>query len=121
MNLIITCARHMEPEASREIAGILEQMGDSEPAIRITEMPGILTVQTGLDPFMVVRKTGQRLAEEPWHVRYCLRLIPIQQAVKTQIDDIADCVRGISGAILENDTYKISVKKRNSEDRKSVV
>ena len=114
MNLIITCARHMEPETAEEIGSILEDMGDPGPTTTITDMPGILTVQTTVDPFAVVRETREKLSEEPWHVRYCLRLIPVQKTAETSIEDIGRCVDGLRDGILEKDTYRISVEKRNS-------
>ena len=33
MNLIITCARHLEPETKEELKSILEELGDSVRAI----------------------------------------------------------------------------------------
>lgn len=104
----------MEPETAEEIGGILEDMGDPEPTTTITDMPGILTVQTALDPFAVVKETREKLSEEPWHVRYCLRLIPVQETTDTSIEDIERCVDGLKDEILEKDTYRISVEKRNS-------
>ncbi|MFB5604151.1 MAG: RNA methyltransferase, partial [Candidatus Nitrosomaritimum aestuariumsis] len=72
MNLIITCARHLEPEASEEITKILEDFGDSEPKITITNMSGILTVKTQLEPVEVVKKIKEMILDEPWSIRYCL-------------------------------------------------
>lgn len=115
MNLIITCARRLEPEAMEEIGGILEDMGDAEPAIAMTGMPGILTAETKLDPFAVIKKTRERLLEEPWHIRYCLRLIPVQKTVETRLGDVREGIEGIIGGILEEDTYRISIEKRNSD------
>ena len=69
MNLIITCARHLEQETKDEIKGILDEMGDSEPTIIITKMSGILTANTALDPIKVIRKIKERLLDEPWSIR----------------------------------------------------
>lgn len=104
----------MEPETVEEIDGILENMGDTDPATTITDMPGILTVQTTVDPFAVVKETREKLSEEPWHVRYCLRLIPVQKTAETSIEDIERCVDGLRDGILEKDTYRVLVEKRNS-------
>jgi tRNA acetyltransferase TAN1 len=56
LNLIITCARHLEPETQEEITKILGEFGDDEPKITITSMSGILTAITNLDPINVVEK-----------------------------------------------------------------
>lgn len=113
MNLIVTCVRHLESETSKEIGRMLEELGDPEPIITITSMVGILTIQTKLDQFMVIKKIREKLLEEPWYVRYCLRIIPIQDTVETNIETIKESVENMKG-ILKNETYRISVKKRNT-------
>ncbi len=115
MNLIVTCARRLEREAAGELGGILEGLGDAGHAISITRMPGILTAETGLDPSMVIRKTRERLADEPWHLRYCLRMIPVQAAAAARIEEIEEAVEAVRGGIAEGDTYRISIEKRDSD------
>ncbi len=115
MNLIITCARHLEPEASEEITKILGDFGDSEPKITITNMSGILTVKTELDPVQVVKKIQEMVLDEPWSIRYCLRIIPMQRFIDTDIEKIDETVSEIADSITEKDTYRISIEKRNSQ------
>jgi len=73
MNLIITCARHLEEETGNEITDILDELGDSNVKISISNMSGILTAETILDPIEVVRKMKEILLDEPWSIRYCLK------------------------------------------------
>lgn len=115
MNLLITCARHLEPETQEEIERILEQLGDPEPKILISSMSGILTVKTKLDPFMVVKEIRESIIDEPWSIRYCLRIIPIQKVTETKFEDIEHEVLELSGLISEEDSYRISIEKRNSD------
>lgn len=115
MNLIITCARHLEQETKDELKGILEEMGDSEPTITITKMSGILTANTVLEPIEVIKKIKERLLDEPWSIRYCLRIIPIQKVTETNIDEIEKEVELIKNLISEGETYRISIEKRNSD------
>ena len=75
MNLIITCARHLEPETKKELRDILEEFGDSDVQVSITNMSGILTAKTKLEPIEVVRKIKEMLLDEPWSIRYCLRTV----------------------------------------------
>jgi len=110
MNLIITCARHLEPETEEELLSILDDLGDSEPKITITNMSGILTAETNLDPIEIVKKIKEMILDEPWSVRYCLRIIPIQK-----IDEIEKVVSEMSEQILDDETYRISIEKRNSD------
>ena len=115
MNLIVTCARHLENEAEDELKNILNEFGDSEPKITITKMSGILTCQTNLEPIETVRKLRDMVLDEPWSIRYCLRVIPIQETVKTDISDIETKVVAMSDKVLPGETYRISIEKRNSD------
>jgi tRNA acetyltransferase TAN1 len=114
MNLIITCARHLEPETEEELMSILEEFGDSDVKVSITNMSGILTAETKLDPIDVVRKIKEMLLDEPWSVRYCLRIIPIQKIIETTIEEIEKSIVELSDQILDDETYRISIEKRNS-------
>ena len=115
MNLIITCARHLEPETEQEIRDILEEMGDLEPIITITNMSGILTARTTLEPVEVVRRIREKIMDEPWSIRYCLRIIPIQKIVGTDIDIIEKEISGMVDLISKGESYRISIEKRNSD------
>ncbi len=115
MNLIITCARHLEPEAQEEITRVLGELGDSEPKITITSMSGILTAKTNLDPVKVVKKIHELIIDEPWSIRYCLRIIPIQRISETKIEEIEEIISELVESIPKGDSYRISIEKRNSD------
>ena len=115
MNLIITCARHLEPETREELSDILEELGDSNAKISITKMSGILTAETKLEPIGIVRKIKEMLLDEPWSIRYCLRIIPIQKVIETKIEEIEKTVTNISEQIFDGETYRISIEKRSSD------
>lgn len=114
MNLIVTCARHLEEETKEEIIGLLSQLGDSEPVANISNMPGILTVHTKLEPIQTVQKITELVLDEPWSVRYCLRIIPIQAATETDMDKIEKEVQSLISKLARDETYRISIEKRNS-------
>ena len=114
MNLIITCARHLEPETQEEITKILEQMGDLSPSVSPTNMSGIITATTALDPIQVVNDLREQILDEPWSVRYCLRIIPVHKTTETEIEKIDATVSQLSDLILDGETYRISIEKRNS-------
>lgn len=115
MNLIITCARHLELETRQEIINILDKIGDSEPKIIITNMSGILTAETNLDPIEVVKKIKEMILDEPWSIRYSLRIIPIQKITETKLESIEDGITGLIGLISAEESYRISIEKRNSD------
>lgn len=115
MDLIITCARHLESETQEEISSILEELGDSNHEITITNMSGILTAKTKLEPIKVVRKIKEMLLDEPWSIRYSLRIIPIQEEIETTIENIENCIEKMSNQISQEETYRISIEKRNCD------
>ena len=115
MNLIITCARHLEPETKDELNDILEDFGDSDAQISITSMSGILTAETKLDPIEIVRKVKEMVLDEPWSIRYCLRIIPIQKIIESKMEEIEEAISSMSQEILDGETYRISIEKRNSD------
>ena len=115
MNLIVTCARHLEGETENELIDILDELGDSDVTISVSSMSGIITVQTKLDPIEVVRKMKEMLLDEPWSIRYCLRVIPVQKIVETNIEEIEKIISSISNQIEEKESYRILIEKRNSD------
>jgi len=115
LNLIITCPRHFEEEASEEVKRILIELGDQEPKIIISSMPGILTGITSLNPIESIEKIREKILDEPWSIRYCLRIIPIQGVCKTNIKEIEDEILKKIGVIKSEDSYRITIEKRNSK------
>jgi tRNA acetyltransferase TAN1 len=115
MNLIITCARHLEGDAEEEIIDILDELGDSDVKISVSSMSGIITAQTKLDPIEIVRKMKETLLDEPWSIRYCLRVIPVQKVVETNIEEIEKIISSMSDQIEEKESYRILIEKRNSD------
>ena len=115
MNLIVTCSRHLEEDTEDELIDILEELGDSDVKISVSSMSGIITVETKLDPIEVVRKMKEMVLDEPWSIRYCLRVIPIQRVVETSIEKIKKTISSMSDQIEEKESYRILIEKRNSD------
>ena len=115
MNLIVTCARHLEGDTEDELIDILDTLGDSDVKILVSNMSGIITAETKLDPIEVVRKIKEMVLDEPWSIRYCLRIIPIQKVVKTNIEEIEKEICSMSDQIGKKESYRILIEKRNSD------
>jgi len=114
LNLIITCARNLESETKNEIKKILDELGDQEPEILNIGMRGILMVDTTIEPSKIIDWIRNKIIEEPWLIRYCLRIIPIQSITETNIDKIKQNVIKLKDSIQKNDSYRITVEKRNT-------
>ena len=115
MNLIITCARNLESETKNEIRKILDELGDQEPEILNVGMRGILMVNTIIEPSKIIDYVKNKMIEEPWLIRYCLRIIPIQMITETEIDKIKQNVIKLKDTIQKNDSYRITIEKRNTD------
>ena len=114
MNLIVTCARNLESETKNEIKKILDELGDQEPEILNVGMRGILMVNTIIEPSKIIDWVKNKIIEEPWLIRYCLRIIPIQRITDTEIDKIKQNVIKLKDTIQKNDSYRITIEKRNT-------
>jgi len=114
LNLIITCARSLESETKNEMSKILDELGDQEPEILNVGMRGILMVDTIIEPSKIIDWVRNKIVEEPWLIRYCLRIIPIQSITETNIDKIKQNVIKLKDSIQKNDSYRITVEKRNT-------
>ena len=114
MNLIITCARNLESETKNEIKKILDELGDQEPKILNVGMRGILMIDTIIEPSKIIDWIRNKIVEEPWLIRYCLRILPIQSITETNIDKIKQNVIKLKDSIQKNDSYRITVEKRNT-------
>ena len=114
MNLIITCARNLESDTKNEIKKIVDELGDQKPEILNVGMRGILMVNTIIEPSKIIDWVKNKIIEEPWLIRYCLRIIPIQRITDTEIDKIKQNVIKLKDAIQKNDSYRITIEKRNT-------
>jgi tRNA acetyltransferase TAN1 len=114
LNLIVTCGRNLESEAKNEIKKIINELGDQELEVFNSGMRGILTVNTVINPLEVIDYARNKINEEPWFMRYCLRIIPIQIVTDTDVDKIKQNVIKFKDCIQKNDSFRITVEKRNS-------
>ena len=115
MNLLVTCARNLETETKNEIGKILTELGDQEPEILNVGMRGILMVNTSIEPSKIIDCVRDKITEEPWLIRYCLRIIPIQSITETEMSTITKNVIELKDIIQQNDSYRITIEKRNTD------
>jgi len=111
----VTCSRHLEEEASEEIAKTLGMLGDPDPKTSHSRFSGIVMVDTSLDPFKVVDEIRTKILDEPWSIRYCHRFIPLRESTTTTIESIVTSVRNHVAVMRPEDSYRITVEKRGSD------
>ena len=115
MNLLVTCARNLEIETKNEIGKILDEIGDQESEVLNVGMRGILMVNTSIEPSKIIDWVKDKVVEEPWLIRYCLRMIPIQSVTETDMSKITNDVIKLKDVIQQNDSYRITIEKRNTD------
>ena len=115
MNLLVTCARNLETETKNEIEEILGEIGDQEPEILNVGMRGILMVNTNIESSKIITWVKDKVVEEPGFIRYCLRMIPIQTITETEMSKITENVTELKNVIKQNDSYRITIEKRNTD------
>ena len=114
MNLIITCQRNLEEPTILEIQNILERFGDTDAIIDKTIFSGIIQIETKIDSMNVLDGFKNLIEDEPWLIKYCSRIIPIQEECESKLEHITDKVNSLSSIIKKNETYRITVEKRQS-------
>jgi len=115
LNLLVTCARNLETETKNEIGKILDEIGDQESEVLNVGMRGILMVNTSIEPSKIIDWVKDKVVEEPWLIRYCLRMIPIQSVTETDMSKITKDVIKLKDVIQQNDSYRITIEKRNTD------
>jgi len=71
-------------------------------------------VNTIIEPSKIIDWVKNKIIEEPWLIRYCLRIIPIQRITDTELDKIKQTVIKLKDTIQKNDSYRITIEKRNT-------
>ena len=75
---------------------------------------GIIQIKTKLDNMKILDDFKEIIEDEPWLIKYCSRIIPIQEECESKLDEIRNKVIGLSDIIKKNDTYRITIEKRQS-------
>tara|TARA_B100001013_G_scaffold142378_1_gene84095 strand:+ start:41 stop:526 length:486 start_codon:yes stop_codon:yes gene_type:complete len=104
----------MESETINEVTELLDEFGDLNARILKTKFSGIIKIETVLEISELVEKFRDKIENEPWEIRYCSRIIPIQKICQTELLLIKKNVIELISSIKPNDTYKISLEKRDS-------
>ena len=112
-NLLATTARGNERAMCNELLFLLkDELGDAEAQTAKTKIRGLIVGKTTLDPLAVIEKFRVILKERSYAFRYALRIIPIQQVVQTDLEEIKKAAAELSTKIGENETFRVTIEKR---------
>ena len=105
----------MDLKAINEVSKLLDEFGDSNSNVLKTQFSGIIKIETGLKILELIEKFRDKIENEPWELRYCSRIIPIQKTCQTDLITIKQNVADLIPLIDPNETYKISIERRDSK------
>lgn len=121
MDLIATCARHLERDACEELASLLGACGDADASARPSGISGVIVARSSLGPDAAIAALRARLASEPWEFRYVMRVIPVHETAVARAGEIAAVASRLAARIPEGDTYRITLKRRNSGEPRDAI
>ena len=113
-NLIVSTFRHREEEAYNEILDILGSAGDLEAQAEVSDIIGIILGFTRIDLFQVIQIFRKLMIDNPWEIRYILRLLPIETVGPTQLEYITSNAKRLALKINKHETFRITVEKRHT-------
>lgn len=113
-NIIVSSSRFREEDACDEILDILDSLSDPDADAELTEIKGIILVRTALDPLRVIKKLKKLAIDEPWKIRYVMRVIPVEKVVPAELEDIQGAVSDLATRIGLDDSFRVTVEKRHS-------
>ena len=113
-DLVITTQRGNERACIREVTMLVDRLGGPSIRLRKTRFPGLIAGTVEGDPVQLVRSIRPLVEEDPWDLRFTLKLVPIQRCVQAELGMIRDAVGELSAEIPEGSSFRITVSKRGS-------
>jgi len=111
-NLLVSCSWGVYRKAKREIAHILEALGDENPLVERTIAEGIIGVKTRLDSREVVCRLRRLFDEDPFAFQYTLKWVPVDLWTFSDMDSMKEGVRKLRNRIHADEKWRMIVEKR---------
>ncbi len=113
---MVGCPRNRERAAISEIRYFIQDLlEDEELKISRTPISGLIACSTGLDPFEIIQRLREFAIENPYQFRFAIKFTPLEKCVPSELGDIVDAVEEIKSKIQQDDTFRISVRRRHTE------
>lgn len=113
-NLVVSSSRFREEDACDEILDLLDSFGDPAAEAEMTEVKGIILAKTALDPLKAVESLKKLAADEPWEIRYVMRVMPVEKVVPADLEDMQGAAADLAGRIGPDDSFRVTVEKRHN-------
>ncbi|MFO7836402.1 MAG: THUMP domain-containing protein [Candidatus Thorarchaeota archaeon] len=115
-NLLVSTPRNRERAAISEVRYfVADLLEDDELEIEQTNVSGLVTCKTSLDPFEVVHKLEEFAEQNPFQFRFAIKFTPLEICVESDIDKMVEATEKLRNKIDENETFRVTVRKRYSD------
>jgi len=121
-NLLVSCPRYRERDASAELIYIFAEIGDDNIKVRPSGVPSLLFVKTKFEPIEAIHKLKEYFKENLQFIKFTLRYLPIEIMVRSEIDNIIEAINKLKNKIKSDESYKILIEKRHTYlERKDII
>lgn len=120
-NLITTTYRYRESYAIDEMLDLLAELGDDNASFDVTNISGLVTGITSLDPLRVIEEFKEMIRSENWRFRYVLRVLPVESVTNSNLSEILVAALNLSKKKLpKSDSFMVNVEKRHNSSLRSL-
>ena len=123
-NLLISCPRYNEVNATAEIWFTLFISGDKYPVISNLDFSGLISAATSVNNREIIAKIKDILRNDPKFFKFILKIIPIDYVCETNLTLIKELItKHYSEYIDQKDSIRIDLKRRKSKiiERESFI
>lgn len=115
-NLLISCPRYNEVNATAEIWFALFISGDKYPVISNLDFSGLISAATSINNREIIVKTKNLLSHDPKFFKFILKIIPIDYVCETNLTLIKELIKKhYRDYIDQKDSIRIDLKRRKSK------
>jgi tRNA acetyltransferase TAN1 len=90
-------------------------LADANLTISFTDISGLITCWTSLNPFFVVHKLREFALENPYQFRFGIRFTPLEYCVESKLETISTIARHLLDKIDERETFRVTVRRRQTK------
>jgi len=111
-NLLVSCPWAASHRARREIAYLLQRLGEEQPHVKRTAARGIIGVKTILDPREVVHALQELYRQDPALFQYTLKWVPVDLWTFSDVESMKVGVELVKNKIQHGERWRMTVEKR---------
>ena len=116
-NLLATSEVLYRSQAASELWILLRAIGDENPRVDRSPIKGLITAKTNLPAVEATHKLRQYLLSNPDRFKSLLRIMPIEQVVPTNLENVTKATNELSLKMAEDETFRVTLEKRKTDLR----